>query len=161
MTKLLNHKQVKPLLSDKHFSADGTLAETCASHKIFKPKDGSGGGDGANWNKQKRSNETHASTTDPQSRLSGRRQRATRSSASWVISPWRTGTALGGMVTSADGAAECDAAQAMLRAKRKEGGPPITAGADKAYDAKDHVMSLRAFDVTPHVGQNMSLTKTG
>jgi transposase len=71
MTKLLNHPQVKPLLSDDHFSVDGTLIEAWASQKSFKPKDGSGDGDGdgANWHNQKRSNETHASTTDPESRL--------------------------------------------------------------------------------------------
>jgi transposase len=69
MTRLLNHPQVKPLLSDDHFSVDGTLIEAWASQKSFKPKDGSDGGDGANWHQQKRSNETHASTTDPESRL--------------------------------------------------------------------------------------------
>src|SRR6202023_2017314 len=69
MTKLLNHPQVKPLSSDDHFSVDGTLIEAWASQKSFKPKDGSGDGDGANWHNQKRSNETHASTTDPESRL--------------------------------------------------------------------------------------------
>jgi hypothetical protein len=69
MMKLLNNPQVKPLLSDEHFSVDGTLLEAWASHKSFKPKDGSDSGDGANWHKQKRSNETHASTTDPESRL--------------------------------------------------------------------------------------------
>jgi hypothetical protein len=57
--------------------------------------------------------------------------------------------------------AERDAAQAMLRAKRKEVGHRITVGADKAYDAKDHIETLRAFAVTPHVAQNNSLTKTG
>jgi hypothetical protein len=51
MMKLLNHGQVKPLLSDEHFSVDGTLIEAWASQKSFKPKDGSGGGDGANWHK--------------------------------------------------------------------------------------------------------------
>jgi transposase len=69
VTRLLNHPQVKPLLSDAHFSVDGTLIEAWASQKSFKPKDGSDGGDGANWHQQKRSNETHASTTDPESRL--------------------------------------------------------------------------------------------
>ncbi len=58
MTKLLNHPQVKPLLSDEHFSVDGTLIEAWASQKSFKPKDGPGDGDGTNWHKQKRANET-------------------------------------------------------------------------------------------------------
>ena len=69
MTKLLNHSQVKPLLSDEHFSVDGTLIEAWASQKSFRAKDGSGGGDGANFPKEKRRNDTHASTSDPESRL--------------------------------------------------------------------------------------------
>ena len=70
MTKLLNHPQVKPLLSDEHFSVDGTLIEAWASHKSFRPKDGSGDEDGgANFHGQQRKNDTHASTSDPDSRL--------------------------------------------------------------------------------------------
>src|SRR6516162_10157504 len=70
MTKLLNHPQVKPLLSDEHFSVDGTLIEAWASQKSFRPKDGSGDDDGgANFHGQKRKNDTHASTTDPDCRL--------------------------------------------------------------------------------------------
>jgi hypothetical protein len=94
MTKLLNHPQVKPLLSDEHFSVDGTLIEAWASQKSFKPKDGSGDGDGANWHNQKRSNETHASTTDPESRPTARPRGARQNSATWAMSPWRTGTGL-------------------------------------------------------------------
>src|SRR5438309_1102372 len=70
MTKLLNHPQVKPLLSDEHFSVDGTLIEAWASQKSFRAKyGGDNEGDGADFRGQKRSNETHASTTDPESRL--------------------------------------------------------------------------------------------
>jgi len=70
MSKLLNHPQVKPLLSDEHFSVDGTLIEAWASQKSFRPKDGSGDADGgANFHGQRRKNDTHASTTDPDSRL--------------------------------------------------------------------------------------------
>src|SRR4030088_2143087 len=95
MTKLLNHPQVKPLLSDERFSVDGTLIEAWASQKSFKPKDGPGDGDGTNWHKQKRSNETHASTTDPESRLYRKADgRARQSSATSAMSPWRTGTGL-------------------------------------------------------------------
>src|SRR5450631_1174619 len=65
MTKLLDHAQVKPLLSDEHFSVDGTLIEAWASQKSFRPKDGSGDDDGANFHGQKRKNDTHASTSDP------------------------------------------------------------------------------------------------
>jgi transposase len=70
MSKLLNHPQVKPLLSDEHFSVDGTLIEAWASQKSFRPKDGSGDEDGgANFHGQKRRNDTHASTSDLDSRL--------------------------------------------------------------------------------------------
>ena len=73
----------------------------------------------------------------------------------------RHGLAVAGMVTTADGRAERSAAQAMLKAKRRAIGHRITAGADKAYDTSDHVETLRAIDVTPHVAQNQSQTKTG
>ena len=62
--------QMQPLLSDEHFSVDGTLIEAWASQKSFRPKDGSGDEDGgANFHGQKRKNDTHASTTDPDCRL--------------------------------------------------------------------------------------------
>ena len=141
MTKLLNHPQVKPLLSDDHFSVDGTLIEAWASQKSFKPKDGSGDGDGANWHNQKRSNETHASTTDPESRLY--RKAAGREAKlcymGHVTMENRHGLAVAGMVTTAGGRAERSAAHAMLKAKRKAIGHRLTAGADKAYDTSDHV----------------------
>jgi hypothetical protein len=70
MTKLLNHRQVKPLLPDEHFLVDGTLIEAWASQKSVRAKDGSDNeGDGGDFCGQKRSNVTHASTTDPKSRL--------------------------------------------------------------------------------------------
>jgi transposase len=163
MTKLLNHRQVKPLLSDEHFSVDGTLIEAWAGHKNFKPRDGSDGGGGANWRKQKRSNETHVSTTDPESRLYRKAdgREAKLCFMGHVIMENRHGLAVAGMVTTADGTAERNAAQAMLKATRKAVGHRITAVADKAYDAKDHVETLRAFGVAPHAAQNKSPTKTG
>ena len=78
-----------------------------------------------------------------------------------VLMENRHGLAVAGMVTTADGTAERDAAEAMLEAKRKAAGRRITVGADKAYDTKDHVETLRALDVTPHVAQNNHPTKTG
>ena len=70
ISKLLNHPEVKPLLSDEHFSVDGTLIEAWASHKSFRPKDGSGDDDGgADFHGQQRKNDTHASTSDPDCRL--------------------------------------------------------------------------------------------
>jgi len=73
----------------------------------------------------------------------------------------RHGLAVAGTVTKVDGTAERRASQAMLKAKRKAVGHRITAGADKAYDTKDHIENLRAIGVTPHVAQNKSPTKTG
>ena len=69
MTKLLNHPQVKPLLSDDHFSVDGTLIEAWASQKSFKPKDGSGDGDGANWRRERKPRRMDREMKTPQFQL--------------------------------------------------------------------------------------------
>jgi transposase len=163
MTRLLNHSQVKPLLSDEHFSVDGTLIEAWASHKSFRPKDGGDGGDGANFHGEKRKNDTHASTTDPESRLYRKAQgrEAKLSYMGHATMENRHGLAVAGMVTHADGTAERRASEAMLKARRKAAGRPITAGEDKAYDTADHVAALRQAGVTPHVTQNNAVTKTG
>lgn len=162
MTRLLNHPQVKPLLSNEHFSVDGTLIEAWASHKSFRPKDGSDG-DGTNFHGEKRKNDTHQSTTDPDSRLyrkaSGRE--AKLSYMGHALMENRHGLAVAGMVTHADGTAERRASEAMLGAKRNTVGHDITAGEDKAYDTADHVAALRGMNVTPHVTQNKAVTKTG
>jgi transposase len=164
MSRLLNHPQVKPLLSDEHFSVDGTLIEAWASQKSFRPKDGSGDGDGgADFHGQKRKNDTHASTSDPDSRLyrkaAGREARLCYMGHATMEN--RHGLAVAGMVTLANGTAERRAAEAMLKAKAKEAGRRLTVGEDKAYDTADHVAHLRAIDVTPHVTQNDSPTSTG
>ena len=161
MARLLNHPRVKPLLSDEHFSVDGTLIEAWASQKSFRPKDG--GGDGANFHGQKRKNETHASTTDPDSRLyrkaAGRE--AKLSYMGHAAMENRHGLAVAGRITAANGTAERRASEAMLAAKAKARGGRITVGEDKAYDTVDHVANLRAANVTPHVTQNDGVTKTG
>ncbi|MEJ2432923.1 MAG: IS5 family transposase [Pseudolabrys sp.] len=164
MSKLLNHPQVRPLLSDEHFSVDGTLIEAWASQKSFRPKDGSGDGDGgANFHGQKRKNDTHASTSDPNSRLyrkaAGREAKLSYMGHATMEN--RHGLAVAGMVTLATGTAERRASETMLKAKAKETGRRITAGEDKAYDTADHVAKLRALNVSPHVTQNDSLTSTG
>lgn len=163
MAKLLNHPQVKPLLSDEHFSVDGTLIEAWASHKSFRPKDGSGDGDGANFHGQKRKNDTHASTTDPDSRLyrkaAGREAKLCYMGHAMMEN--RHGLAVAGLVTKANGTAERRASETMLKAKSKDAGGRITAGEDKAYDTAEHVAKLRAFNVTAHVTQNNGVTKTG
>jgi transposase len=164
MAKLLNHPQVKPLLSDEHFSVDGTLIEAWASQKSFRPKDGSGDGDGgANFHGQTRKNDTHASTSDPDSRLyrkaAGRE--AKLSYMGHAMMENRHGLAVAGMVTHANGTAERRASEAMLKAKARAAGRRITVGEDKAYDTADHVAKLRDINVTPHVTQNNAPTATG
>ncbi|MFH0303531.1 IS5 family transposase, partial [Bradyrhizobium sp. 31Argb] len=153
MTRLLNHPQVKPLLSDEHFSVDGTLIEAWASQKSFRPKDGSGDDDGgANFHGQKRKNDTHASTSDPNSRLY---RRAAGREAKLCYMGHATMENRHGLAT------ERRASEIMLKAQGKAAGHRITAGEDKAYDTADHVANLRAINVTPHVTQNQAVTKTG
>ena len=149
MSKLLNRPQVKPLLSDEHFSVDG---------------DGSGDHDGgANFHGQQRKNDTHASTTDPDRRLyrkaAGREARLCYMGHATMEN--RHGLAVAGMVMLANGAAERRASETMLKAKVKETGHRITVGEDKAFDSADHVAKLRAINITPHVAQNDSVTSTG
>jgi transposase len=164
MSKLLNQPQVKPLLSDEHFSVDGTLIEAWASQKSFRPKDGSGDGDsGANFHGQKRKNDTHASTTDPNSRLyrkaAGREAKLSYMGHATMEN--RHGLAVAGMVTLATGTAERRASETMLKVKAKQAGRRITVGEDKAYDTADHVTNLRAINVTPHVTQYNSAGTRG
>jgi transposase len=164
MSKLLNHPEVKPLLSDEHFSVDGTLIEAWASHKSFRPKDGSGDDDGGtDFHGQQRKNDTHASTSDPDSRLyrkaTGREAKLCYMGHATMEN--RHGLAVAGMVTLANGTAERRASQVMLKAKAREAGCRITVGEDKAYDTADHVAHLRAINVTPHVTQNDCITAAG
>jgi transposase len=162
MTRLLNHPQVKPLLSDEHFSVDGTLIEAWASQKSFRPKVG-GDGDGGDFHGQRRKNETHASVTDPDSRLyrkaAGREAKLCYMGHATMEN--RHGLAVAGVVTRADGTAERRASERMLRTRRRAARRRITVGEDKAYDTADHVASLRALGVTPHVARNNTETKTG
>jgi transposase len=164
MAKLLNHPEVKPLLSDEHFSVDGTLIEAWASHKSFRPKDGSGDDDdGVNFHGQRRKNETHASVTDPDSRLY--RKAAGREAKlcymGHVTMENRNRLAVDGRVTHATGTAERRASEDMLKAKAKKSGHRITVGEDKAYDTADHIAKLRALNVTPHVAQYNSGNPNG
>ena len=157
---LLADPQVKPLLSDEHFSVDGTLIEAWASMKSFRPKDGSGEppADGRNgecdFHGEKRSNETHASTTDPDARLYKKAagQASKLCHMGHVVMENRNGLVVAATSTFATGTAEREAAEAMV------GGMPaggrITLGADKAYDTADFVAEMRRQGVTPHVTQN-------
>ena len=159
MSKLLNHPEVKPLLSDEHFSVDGTLIEAWASHKSFRPKEGSGDDDGgADFHGQQRKNDTHASTSDPDCRLyrkaAGREAKLCYMGHATMEN--RHGLAVAGMVTLANGTAERRASQIMLKAKAREAGCRITVGEDKAYDTADHVAHLRAISAFPNCWRRRS-----
>src|SRR5437764_4978318 len=162
MTKLLRHPEVEPLLSDEHFSVDGTLIEAWASAKSFRPKDGSGG-DGTHFHGQSRKNDTHESATDPDSRLyrKANGREAKLAYMGHVTMENRHGLAVAGMVTEANGTAERRASEQMLRARSHQLARRSTVGEDQAYDTADHVAALRALGITPHVAQNDAATKTG
>ena len=146
------------LMSDEHFTVDGTLIEAWASHKSFQKKDRndkpSGGTD---FHGEKRINETHESKTDPEARLYKKAagQEAKLSYLGHVLVENRNGLIAAAMTTQADGLAERDAALLLLmKGMRKRRGRRITVGADKAYDTKDFVSTVRELGVTPHVMQN-------
>jgi transposase len=163
MATLLEQPKVKPLLSDEHFSVDGTLIEAWASHKSFKPKDADKDDDGSDFHGQKRKNDSHASTSDPDAKLYRKAvgREARLSYLGHVVMENRNGLAVVGKVTHADGTAERRASEAMLKRQARRRGRRITVGEDKAYDSRDHVTALRRLNVTPHVAQNDALTKTG
>ena len=162
LAAVLAEPRVKKLLSTDHFSVDGTLIEAWASMKSFRPKDGSdnppeGGGRNAeaNFHGQKRSNETHASTTDPDARLyrKGPGKEAKLSFIGHGLMENRSGLLVDACLTRADGHAERVAALHMIE-PRADRPCTITLGADKAYDAEDFVNELRSMRVRPHVAQN-------
>src|SRR3982075_2318865 len=166
LAAVLAQPRVKRLISSDHFSVDGTLIEAWALMKSFKPKatDGgdpppSSGGRNAevDFKGQRRSNETHRSTTDPEARLyrKGPGMEARLCFIGHTLMENRSGLIVDGRVTCADGHAERIAALSMIepRAARARA---VTLGADKAYDAEDFVNELRSMNVRPHVAQNTS-----
>src|SRR6516162_2401443 len=158
---VLSQGKVKRLLSSEHFSVDGTLLEAWASPKSFRPKDGSDEppGPGRNGERdfhgERRRNDTHASTTDPDARLfrKGPGKEARLCFIGHALMENRNGLIVGAVTTRASGHAERLAALALIEphANRPQ---PITLGADKGYDIGDFVMELREKTVTPHVAQN-------
>jgi transposase len=150
------NERAKKYMSDEHFTVDGTLIQAWASHKSFRSKDGTGGGDGTNFHGDKRSNETHQSTTDADARLY-KKSYGTESRLSYLghaLVENRNGLIAAAMATHADGYAERDAALLMLHEKQKQHSRRITVGADKAYDSADFVATVRELNVTPHVNKN-------
>jgi transposase len=149
------------LLSDEHFTVDGTLLEAWASHKSFKPKGGAGRPPDApknptvNFHGQTRRNDTHQSTTDPDARLYKKAvgREAKLGYLAHLLTENRHGLIIDTAVTAASGTAERDAAIVML------GELPLTTqrltvAADKAYDIRSWVAAVRRMRITPHVAQN-------
>jgi len=160
--RVLAQAAAKQLLSDEHFSVDGTLIEAWASHKSFQRKDGgsppsSPGRNGeADFKGERRSNATHQSTTDPEA-LSYRKsdnQPARLGYLGHVLMENRNGLVVDTRLTPATGKAEREAAVAMIAAR--PGNQRVTVGADKAYDTAEFVDTLRGANATPHVAQNTS-----
>jgi hypothetical protein len=151
------NQRAKPYMSDDHFTVDGTLIQAWASQKSFLAKDGSDDdSDGTNFHGQKRSNQTHESTSDPDARLY-KKSYGKESKLSYLghaLVENRNGLIAAAMATTADGYAEREAALLMLEDQRKGRTRRITLGADKAFDTKDFVKAARKLKVTVHVTKN-------
>jgi transposase len=152
---VLIHADTERLLSDEHFTVDGTMLEAWASQKSFRPRDqdppaDGGGNPTVNFHGQRRTNATHQSTTDPDARLykKARGREARLGYLGHVLMEHRSGLIVKTMVTPADGHGERDAAVVMV--ERVPGRHRITVAADKGYDTRDLVADLRAMHVTPH-----------
>jgi len=149
------------LLSDEHFTVDGTLIEAWASQKSFKPKTGGeeppapgGSNPEVNFRGEKRRNDTHQSTTDPEARLykKAKGQEAKLGYLGHVLMENRNSLAVDTRLTLATGTAEREAALTMI--KQRAGARRLTLAGDKNYDTRDLVKQLREQRVTPHVAQN-------
>jgi transposase len=147
------------LMSDEHFTVDGTLIEAWASQKSFQRKDGGTDDDGSNFRGQERKNDTHASTTDPDARLY-RKSNGSESRLAYLghlLIENRHGLIVDALASVADGFAEREAGTLMLLQHWEQApGRRRTLGADKAYDTNDFVDLMRELNVTPHVTQNLA-----
>jgi len=159
LAQIANQARQNQLLSDEHFSVDGTLIEAWASIKSFQPKNEppqspNGRNEERDFHGTKLKNDTHASTTDPDAKLykKGKGKEAKLSYMGHALMENRNGLIVHAMATQATGTAERDAAAAMVA--DVPGDHRITVGADKAYDTKDFVQTLRETHATPHVAQN-------
>jgi transposase len=157
----------KRLLSDDHFTVDGTLIEAWAGQKSFQrkskdddslnpPPPDQGSNPTVNWHRQKRSNETHESTTDPLARLykKTRGAEAKLGYLGHVLTENRNGLVVDVRLTQATGTAEREAAVEMM--KQRRAASRATLAGDRGYDTRGFVAQLRALGVTPHVAQNNS-----
>jgi transposase len=165
LTAILEQPRVKRLLSSDHFSVDGTLIKAWASMKSFKPKvppggdkpEGGGRNAEADFRGEKRTNETHESTTDPDARLyrKGPGMEAKLCFIGHGLMENRSGLIVDARLTRVSGHAERLAALEMIEGVAGRLGA-VTLGADKGYDAAEFVEDLRALNVRPHVAQNTS-----
>jgi transposase len=162
LAQVLDQPRVRHLLSSEHFSVDGSLVEAWASMKSFRSKDDreeppSGSRNGTrDFHGERRTNDSHASTTDPDARLyrKGPGREAKLCFVGHVLMENRHGLVVDAELTRASGHAERLAALAMLDRLPTSG--PVTLAADRGFDAKDFVLELRERRVTPHVAQNTS-----
>jgi len=162
LAKVVGQAQAKGLTSDEHFTVDGTLIEAWASLKSFQRKDQKNtppddpGNPSVDFHGEKRSNQTHESTTDPDARLArkGNGKEAKLSYNGNLLTENRNGLIVNTELFQANGTAERDAALVML--EQIPGGRRVTVGADKGYDTKDFVAECRHLQVTPHVAQNVN-----
>jgi transposase/IS5 family transposase len=167
LAALLAVPRVRRLLSREHFTVDGTLLKAWASMKSFRRKDGDdgppdGGRNGErNFRGEKRSNETHASTTDPDARLyrKGNGRESVLCYMGHALMENRHGLAVGGEVTHATGTAERAAALDLV--DRHGAAGRITLGGDKGYDVAAFVEALREREVTPHIAVDGHVRKSG
>ena len=158
-TEVLAEARQRRLLSDEHFTVDGTLLEAWASHKSFQPKGqrptppDDPGNAGVDFRGQRRSNQTHASTTDPDSRLAMKSDGSAAFLAyrGHLLMDNRHGLLVGALATTATGTAEREAATTLLQAVARD---RVTVGADKGYDVASFVAAVRAMHVTPHIARN-------
>src|SRR4051812_23759782 len=154
------------LLSDEHFTVDGTLIEAWASLKSFRRKDGGDNDPGADgmvdFKGEKRTNATHESTSDPDAKLmrKGLGKEAKLSYGEHVLMENRHGLCVDVIITAAT-AKETDAACAMLQRQRRKGLRPATVGGDKGYHEQSFIAWLRRRGIIPHVALNASRPTTG
>jgi transposase len=158
---VVRQAKLRRYMSSEHFSVDGTLLKAWASHKSFKPKDGppseppAGRNTEVQWHGDKRTNDTHASTTDPEARLyrKSNNTAATLCFAGHLLMENRSALIVDAELTIADGYAERATALEMLGRLPKMARRRTVAG-DKAYDTKGFVAGVRELGLTPHVAQN-------
>jgi transposase len=166
---VLRHPKIKRFLSNEHFSVDGTLVEAWASLKSFRAKDGSdeppspGRNGERNFHGERRTNDTHESTTDPEAKLfrKGNGQPAKLCFMGHALMENRSGLVVSAHLTPPSGTAEREAAIDMLDRHSSGSTRRLKLAADKGYDAAGFVGTLRQMCVTPHIARNDAVTKTG